>query len=206
MKRCVIIGASTMSVAMREYIYEDDFIIAVDGGYENARKICVTPNLCLGDFDSTDMPKTEIETIKLPSEKDDTDMMFAAREAVLRGYDYIIMLGGTKGRFDHTFANIQVIQFLFNNGVYAMMADEENEITMMTDKEKIFAPRPDWYVSFFTLSEKTEGVTLENFKYTLKNETISCLFPIGISNEYRYTPAKVKIKQGSLLVIHSRKE
>lgn len=206
MKRCVIIGAAPVSIIMRDYVKDDDFVIAVDGGYESCRKLCITPNLCVGDFDSIEAPKSGVEVIRLPQYKDDTDTLFAAREALSRGFEHIIILGGTKGRFDHTFANIQVLQFLFKSGVYAMLADEENEITILQEGEHTFSPRPDWYVSFFTLGEKTDGVTLENFKYPLDNYTIINTFPVGVSNEYRYTAAKVRIKRGSLLMIHSRKQ
>lgn len=206
MKRCIIIGAAPISINMRDYIKDNDFVIAVDGGYENARKLCVIPNLCVGDFDSMEAPKTGVEVIKLPKDKDDTDTLFAAREALTRGYEFISILGGTGGRFDHTFANIQVLQFIIKNGADAMLADEDNEITIIKEGEYSFPPRNDWYVSFFTLSDKTDGVTLENFKFPLENYTFTNFFPIGVSNEYRYTSAKVKIKKGSLLVVHSRKQ
>ncbi len=38
-----------------------------------------------GDFDSHEKPETDRETIVLPVKKDDTDTVFAAKEAMRRG-------------------------------------------------------------------------------------------------------------------------
>lgn len=40
------------------------------------------PNLIVGDFDSHENPHLDIETIVLPCEKDDTDTVFAVKEAI----------------------------------------------------------------------------------------------------------------------------
>lgn len=42
----------------------------------------VRPGLIVGDFDSHDNPLLDVETIVLPCEKDDTDTVFAVKEAL----------------------------------------------------------------------------------------------------------------------------
>lgn len=39
----------------------------------------------MGDFDSHNNPNLDVETIVLPCEKDDTDTVFAVKEALKRG-------------------------------------------------------------------------------------------------------------------------
>ncbi|MEG0763633.1 MAG: thiamine diphosphokinase, partial [Oscillospiraceae bacterium] len=131
MNRCVILAARPVSVQMREYFRDDDYIIAVDAGYENARKLCVTPDICIGDFDSMDEPTGNIETIRLPKEKNETDTYAAAQIAVKKGCKEVFILGGLGGRLDHSIANMQTLVYLEKNGIRATLANETNEITVL---------------------------------------------------------------------------
>ena len=84
MQRCILIGAGDCNVQKIE-TKPEDFVIAVDGGYDTCRKYDIVPDLIVGDFDSaqeSDMPQiAEIAKIApdhvvvLPTEKDDTDML-----------------------------------------------------------------------------------------------------------------------------------
>ena len=67
---------------------EGDFFIYCDSGLKHQEKfkenttVNITPNLIVGDFDSYKRPDTDIEVIELPREKDDTDSVFAMKEAI----------------------------------------------------------------------------------------------------------------------------
>ena len=75
-----------------------DFLIAADGGYAYAAAAGWTPDLLLGDFDSLGRVPDAAGTLVLPREKDDTDMLAAAREGLKRGFSTFYILGGTGGR------------------------------------------------------------------------------------------------------------
>lgn len=79
--KCVIIGGAPISnyEAAGKYIDGDDFIICCDSGLYHAQGLGAVPSLIVGDFDSHPAPDTDIETITLPCEKDDTDTVFAAK-------------------------------------------------------------------------------------------------------------------------------
>ena len=113
MKRCVIIGGAPINDynRIKGLLSDDDFIIACDSGLVHLEKSGITPNLIIGDFDSFDKPKTNIETIVLPREKDDTDSFFAVKEAVRRGFDELLIFGAIGGRLDHSLGNISILLY-----------------------------------------------------------------------------------------------
>ena len=55
-------------------------------------------------------------------------------------------------------------------------------------------------ISVFSAGEAAEGVTLAGLKYPLDGATITCDYPIGVSNEFTGTPATVSVRSGALLV------
>jgi len=56
-------------------------------------------------------------------------------------------------------------------------------------------------ISVFSVGDRAEGVTLTGLKYTLDNATISCDYPIGISNEFTGVPATITVRDGCLAVM-----
>ena len=114
MNRCVIIGGADIADydRIRNNLAADDFLICCDSGLKHADRLRIRPSLIVGDFDSHDRPCTDIETIVLPREKDDTDTVYAAREALRRGFREFLLIGVTGARFDHTFGNISLLLYL----------------------------------------------------------------------------------------------
>lgn len=51
------------------------------------KKLGIKPDLIIGDFDSSDVPDTDIKTIILPVRKDDTDTFFAVKYAIKQGFN-----------------------------------------------------------------------------------------------------------------------
>ena len=56
-------------------------------------------------------------------------------------------------------------------------------------------------LSVFSMTEKSDGVTLSDLKYELKDAVITNDFPIGISNEFIGKAASVTVEKGTLLVM-----
>ena len=92
MKKCYIICGGP-EPCMNAEISEGAFIICADSGYDKALQAGIKPNLILGDFDSLENPLPDnIETMRSPAHKDDTDTMLAVRTALDRGYDDITLI------------------------------------------------------------------------------------------------------------------
>lgn len=207
MKKCYIIGASAVSGLDSLSIAEGSFVICADGGVRTAAAYGIHPDLIVGDFDSMDetLDSEEIGTkiIRLPKEKDDTDMMFAVKLALERGYRDFVFYGATGGRFDHTVANLQMLAYLCDHSARGILLDADQEILMMERETCHFPRREGWFFSVFAFSEKCYGVSESGVKYPLDRVELSQSFPLGVSNEICDEFATVSVERGKLLVIRS---
>ena len=95
MGRCVIVGGADIEDydRLRTALHDTDYYIFCDSGLKHLEPLGVLPDLIVGDFDSHPVPHLPVETIRLPREKDDTDTMFAAREAQRRGFSEVLFFG-----------------------------------------------------------------------------------------------------------------
>ena len=206
MSRCVIIGGVRIddTAKVKSYINESDFIIACDSGIEIAKELCVKPNLIVGDFDSSKKPDTDIETITLPVVKDDTDTMFAAREAVKRGFDEVVLLGVVGERIDHTLANIYILSYLGKQGVNGLIVDDYSESLIIGENGVNIGQISDKY-SYFSLvclEGEVDGVTIKNAKFPLENGKITPEHQYATSNEVLPGKvAEVSIEKGNALLV-----
>ena len=207
MKRCIVIGSMPVDFDLKSIMQHDDFVFCADGGYVHALKQGITPDIIVGDFDSSVQP-TEISSkvVKLPCEKDDTDTYYIARQVIAEGYTHAVFCGVTGGRLDHTFANIQMLKFLEQNGVDASIVDRDTTINVITNRSIILPPQNDRYFSVFSLDEKCMGVSEKGGKYQLFGVEISNDFPIGVSNEFKGEAVEISVKEGTLLIITTKKD
>lgn len=205
MSECWIFGSADADGFDSTVIPRDAFVIAADGGYGHVKRLGINPDIILGDFDSLDEEISHrCEIITAPAQKDDTDMMLAVKKALSIGYKNITLCGALGGRFDHTFANIQTLEYIAENGGTGRIFSS-NDIIMLQDSLKCQYKRADgYYFSLFSLANETiisvTGVKYPLFEYPLKRS-----FPLGVSNEITDDYACVAIKSGKLLVVYSKK-
>jgi thiamine pyrophosphokinase len=108
---CFVVGAgSPCNFALKAL--PGDYVIAADAGYNTLKRLGITADLLVGDFDSLGFRPEHPNIVEHPPEKDDTDMMLAVKEGLRRGSRTFVILGGLGGRLDHTVANIQTLAFL----------------------------------------------------------------------------------------------
>ena len=221
MRRCVIIGGADIDparyTAIREYLTRDDFYIFCDSGLKHLARLRavdpeIVPHLIVGDFDSHENPQMDVETIVLPCEKDDTDTVFAVKEAVRRGFNDFLLIGVVGGRLDHTLGNISILLYLDSIGAKALMVDDFSEmqiISQTTDANAGTAliPANYAYFSLIAVAGPAKGINITGAKYPLLNGTITPEYQYGISNEVLpgYT-ARVSVDEGRLLLIKVKEE
>lgn len=196
-------------INLKDEINSDDYVICLDGGYDKAIEQNISVDLLLGDFDSIkNIPSNDVKIMKFPPEKDYTDLELSLKYASSLNADNVIILGGIGGRLDHTIANIQMMSLYSSKFASLVMKDNANMCFILDStcmKECKIPCMPDTYISIFSLSEVTSGINFEGVKYTLNNHTLTRTYPLGVSNEFKEKEATLSIKDGTLLVIISKK-
>lgn len=206
--KCVIVGAAEIKNyerCKRYFSAEEDFFVFCDGGLKHRKKLGVNPNLIVGDFDSCEIDLQKdfpsVEKISLPREKDDTDLFFAAKETLKRGFSDFLILGAIGGRFDHSLVNISVLLYLFNQGKPAKIVDDFSEMQIV-GKTPVFVEDDFPYFSVIAIGGKASGVNEKNAKFPLENATIEPDFQYGISNEVLPgKKAEISAENGVLLLV-----
>ncbi len=203
--KCIIFAGAEVKDISSLDIDNETYIICADGGYKNALKFGIIPNLAVGDFDTLDFKEVkECKIIKCPPEKDDTDTMIAVKKALEMGFDDITITGALGGRFDHTFANIQTLLYIAENNADGCIIGDNDIIYVQKNSCRTYHKKDGYYFSVFSLSGLSEGVTLKGFKYNLENGVLKNSFPLGVSNEFAEKNGFVEVKNGILLVILSK--
>ena len=208
MNRCVIAGAADIAdyERIRGKLREDDFFIYCDGGLKHMAGLERTPGLIVGDFDSAQDPHLDVETIVLPCEKDDTDTVYAVKEAVKRGYEEFLLIGVCGGRLDHTLGNVSILLYLDSIGKKAAIMDDHSEMELISGQTVRVEDRY-LYFSLLNISGCAEGITIRNAKYPLEEGTIRSEYQYGISNEVLPgKTAEISVKKGNLLLIKIDRE
>ncbi len=206
--KCIIIGAGDLTIGQIN-VAEEDLVIAVDGGLGYCGLLGVEPDLIVGDFDSvTEQEAAAIvaleeqipeRILRLPVEKDDTDMLAALKVGLERGYEDFRIYAGMGGRFDHSLANVQCLLYLKNRGAVGYLVDGSGMTLVIKNEEIRFKKGLEGYLSLFALSENVKDVSIRGMKYPLEGAVITNDFPIGISNEFIDEEAVISVGEGSLV-------
>lgn len=207
MRRCVIVGGADIGNydCIRSSLLEDDFIVFCDSGLKHLEALQVKPGLIVGDFDSHDNPHLDVETIVLPCEKDDTDTVFAVKEAVKRGFDDFLLIGVVGARLDHTLGNVSILLYLDSIEKKGIIIDDYSEMEIVSN-EPAYVEDSYAVFSLINITGTAKDVTIENAKYPLEHAEITCEYQYGVSNEViPGRTAKIIISDGKLLLIKVRK-
>ena len=209
MRRCVIIGGASIGDydAVCRWLRPDDYVIYCDCGLRHMDGLGVEPDLIVGDFDSYSNPEYDTETIVLPCEKDDTDTVFAVKEALRRGFEDFLLIGVVGERLDHTLGNVSILLMLDSAGKKGIIIDDYSEMEIVSDRCEMPCIIDDSYAYFslLNISGKASGVTIRGAKYPLEDAEITCEYQYGVSNEVLPgCTAEVIVGEGKLLLIKVR--
>lgn len=205
-RRCVIIGGAAINNYndVKKYLKPDDYAIFCDSGLKHMDGLGIKPDLIVGDFDSCENPKLDVETIELPCEKDDTDTVYGMKEGLKREYNSFLLLGVVGNRFDHTMGNVSILLKLDSLGKKAMIVDDYSEMQIVSDKPAYISDEYQ-YFSLLNISGEAKDIHIENAKYILNGAEITCEYQYGVSNEVLPgQTARVSVGKGRLLLIKDR--
>ena len=206
MSRCIIVGGADINNYdfIRTSLQSDDYVIFCDSGLKHLSALQVKPSLIVGDFDSHENPHLDTETIVLPCEKDDTDTVYAMKEAIKRGFDTFLLIGVVGGRLDHTLGNISMLLYLDSHGCKGTIIDDYSEMEIISSEPAYIEDKYEFF-SLLNITGCAKGITIQNAKYPLNDGEITCEYQYGVSNEV--LPGKtaiVSVREGKLLLIKDR--
>ena len=185
---------------LKEQLSRYQIIIAADSGYDKCIACGFTPQLIVGDLDSvTANIPNNINLLTFPSRKDKTDFMLCLEYCAEHRYDNISVFGAWGGRIDHSLGAIFSLLEISEFNIFPKLLTENS--TVFIASKSCVIPRNKGYVSLFALGDKVDGLSLNGFDYPLKNATLQCCSPLGVSNKIVDSIGKITFKNGKLLVI-----
>lgn len=200
MNTCYIIGAGDV-FPIDCCADETDYIICADGGYKHSTLLKRDPDMVMGDFDSLGYIPESCEKLVFPSQKDESDMFLCVEKGFEKGYKRFVILGGLGGdRMDHSIANIQLLQYIAQKGGVGFLWHQKNIFTCIHNSALGFDSSCKGYISVFSLTDKSQGVTIKNLAYETDAVTITSSVTVGLSNEFIGEKASISVEKGSLLI------
>lgn len=188
-----------------------DCVIAADGGADRASLAGVTPDLIIGDFDSIGPrpapPGTDI--CRLPADKDDTDMLAAAKIGWQRGYIRFRIYGGLGGRIDHTLANLNLLNRITAAGGQALLYGSGSIVTALSRGSLSFPawrPKGNRTISVLSSSDLSRGVWESGLRYEVEGMSMADTEVTGVSNEFLPgRPSRIEVAAGTVYVTYPDK-
>lgn len=211
MKRIVIFANGELPdpARARELLQPDDHIICADGGTRHALALDVRPDLIIGDMDSAEKDQLQklkdigVELELYPRDKNATDLELAVEKAIELTPKEVIIVAALGGRIDQTLANMSVLADPRLSAFDVRLDDGVEEILLCRDQVQVDGRSGD-IVSLIPWGRTVHGVSTENLKWPLKDETLHPEKTRGISNEMIAGSATVHIQSGLLLFVHRR--
>jgi thiamine pyrophosphokinase len=204
MKKCYLFGAGHVSCAQAPRT--EDIVIAADGGYDALISLGIAPKIIVGDMDSVrELPHGDVELIRYPVRKDETDMHLCYLEGVKRGADTFLIYGGTGGRSDHTLANLSLLLMAKDRGDRAYLMGDGEIFFCIKDESVSFTIPAGRGVSVFAASENCR-ISLSGLEYECQDLPVKMEMPIGVSNSSIGKEAKIKAFGRVLIMVSANEE
>lgn len=179
-------------------------VIAADGGMRHAQSLGLTPELWVGDFDSTPPELVaawpQVERQPYPAAKNETDGALAVAVAAERGARTILLAGALGGeRSDHALMHLLHAVFLEEQGfAIKLTSGEEEAWPLLPGSRDIDLPKGSLF-SILGLAPLS-GLTIDNVRYPLKDFSL----PFGSSRTISNVaegPIRLSLATGRAILI-----
>ena len=196
---------------VKHWTAQADLIIAADGGTRHALSVSVVPQVVIGDLDSLadddreQLDRSGVQLIVYPTHKDYTDLELAVRYARGQQATEIIIFGALGGRWDQSLANVMLLAAPELAQVPTRLVDHSLSVQVIRDRAEI-AGRVGDTLSLIALTGDAHGVTIEGCEYPLHEAALPLGATLGISNVFAQPAAKITVRQGLILALHTRRE
>ena len=199
----ILLGGSLQPTARLSQQIQSARIIAADGGIAHAETLHLTPELWVGDFDSTPTETLarlqHIPRENWPMDKDRTDGEIAADAAIARGAKSIIFVGAFGGQADHAFGNFLLAIAVAQKGIHVLISSGDEEAIPLIPGNHEFDLPPQARFSIIALSD-LGGLSIAGAQWPLDQIDL----PMGSSrtlSNVALGPIRLSLQKGYALAI-----
>lgn len=167
----ILLGGNLRPTARLRAAITGSRFIAADGGIRHAATLGVTPELWVGDFDSSpemlSRDFAEVSRMPYPAQKNETDGAIAIGEAIERGARDLMLAGAMGGeRSDHALMHLLQALRLAREGLdVTLTSGEEEAYPLLPGRRRLDLPAGSLF-SILGFSALT-GLTIANARYPL---------------------------------------
>ena len=177
----------------------EDVVIAVDGGMRHAAALARTPDVWLGDFDSSAGDAyADIPRLAYPADKTQTDFELALAYANAQAARAIVHIIGSHGNeADHSFANLWVLP----QSRHPLLLWQENACIISAHGACTvrFAASRGSKISLFALTA-LHGISTQGLRWPLDHADLAPHQALAARNEMAADRAEVQWQTGCALL------
>ncbi|MDO8848308.1 MAG: thiamine diphosphokinase [Coriobacteriia bacterium] len=212
-RRALIVGAAPAPGGEAHYhrlIEDADLLIAADGGLLVCLEAGCTPDICVGDFDSTSAAALSqaaasgAEIRRYPAVKDVSDLDLALAVAREAGCTEVTFAAAFAGRLDHTLAALGTVVSAADLGGVC----DEPEWRGFALRSELGGVRELSEPVGTIISVMAMGVdatvNATGFGYAMSRTVLSALSSHGLSNVATERTQRIEVVSGTVLVIVNR--
>jgi thiamine pyrophosphokinase len=195
-------GAVTPTQRLKDQI-ADARVIAADSGIVHAKALSLSPELWVGDFDSSNAKLQEayahVPKQKFSPEKDATDGELAIAEAMRRGATQLVLVGGFGGQFDHALAHAGFLVALERRGMSAFMSSGNEEAYPLVEELVIDDLAVGTRLSIVPMTD-LKSLSITGVKWPLTKRDVPLGAALTLSNVVA-GPVSIDLRFGAGLVL-----
>ncbi|MDD8049341.1 MAG: thiamine diphosphokinase [Thomasclavelia sp.] len=172
--------------------------VGVDHGIDYLYEMGIKPTVAIGDFDSLKHQEIleNLDTITLPTIKDETDLEAAIMYLEDNRFTDITVYGTTGGRLDHFMAVISILAKYPELKIKVI--DKQNKIQLLnTGRTKIYKNNYK-YFSLFAL--ENTNISISGAAYQLDNYLLRVEDPLCVSNQIKDEYAIIENNKNIILI------
>lgn len=187
---------------LNEYLDKNKYLICADGASNNLKKHKITPNIIIGDMDSSKKKtldyfrKKGVEIRKI-DDQETTDFEKCLLYCVENNLKDILIFGASSKRQDHTLNNYSVMKRYYK-ALNLKLIDKKFEIFYFEKHIKFEYPK-NKLISMMPVP-LARGITTKGLKYALKNEDLEIGVREGTLNISSENKIEIDFESGDLLL------
>ena len=211
MRAFVVASSPKSAVPAAHGPHPGDLVVAADGGADLCTSWGWPVDMVVGDMDSVTPKVAEglraqgVPFHAFPRDKDETDLEIALRFALERSPDEVFVAGALGARIDHTLGNLALLALPALQALPCRVVDGGQSLWLVQDDLTVHG-KPGDSLSLIPMGGDAGGVSARGVYWPLDDAELPFGPSLGISNRLITDQAQVRVRRGSLLVVHIQGE